>query len=351
MRGAVAIFGLLVGGCAVTPTYVYDLADATRDQDVEAAVEHASRLLRARRRPVEVRQAAAKVLGRLRPPGVYATEALGEVLLDPREPDALRAWAAWALGEQRRPASLQRLGAALRSRLAPATGQLVLEGIAKHGALFEGDADALVEVVEAMVFYAANQRAEVPAVYDVIGDRTRTVAVNVTVLARAVAAVHSAGGPSQRAAMYQAAFELLSRLEASRDEIVAGAASWSARIDAALGQARSTLAARDPETTLLVLWYLGRLASLPELAAAGGEVLAGGAAADERPSARLVATWALARMQLHHRGARELLRREVLAGEHDPLVLQLVADLSARPEDFDLAQKILGDLAAPRSGR
>jgi hypothetical protein len=94
---------------------------------------------------------------------------------------------------------------------------------------------------------------------------------------------------------------------------------------------------------------LGRLADLRELASPSAEALVGPAGdlrsrptAEKSAALRLVAAWALARMQLHAVGPRTALARDLLVTEVDRAVLAVLADVSNRPGDHDQLQKILG---------
>ena len=245
-------------------------------------------------------------------------------------------------------ACLPPLKEALRSRIDDVTGGYVLEALAKHYALMASSDDILVEVVEAMVFYAGNRQSAPPAIYNLLGARARTVAVNTRVLEGAIE--RAAGGDGRaRAAMYNATLELLDRIAARREEIRAGPAAWAARVSAGVQGARRALDAEDPDTALLVLWYLGHLATDPELARPSAEALVGPAVPEggrpsraPRATQRLVATWALARMQVHALGPRQALLLDVLSRELEPRVLALLADLERRPGQLDALQRVLG---------
>jgi HEAT repeat protein len=336
--------------CVTTPMHVLELADAESDSAKEEAAEKASAYLADEGRDPEVRRAAAKTLGRLRAATPDAIARLGRVLQDPGADPVLRAFSAWALGEMRSDRSLPLLVLALRTSMDGRTGHYVLDAIAKHDALLAKGEDRLVEIVEAMVFFAGNQRGRPPAIYDVLGSTTRTVPVDVRVLARAIdSAVSDRSNDAKRAAVYNAVYELLARLERSRAEITAGSAAWKTQVEAAVKETDRAYALGDPYAQALALWYLGRLGDVHEVAAPAANLLVGEAGdLARRPSIaksdvlRFVAAWALARMQLEAPGPRRTLARDVLPKEGDGAILRLLADYAHRPEDHDQIQKILG---------
>lgn len=341
------VSALGLSACATAPTHMYDLMDAQDDEQVEAAVEEAARHLEGRRLSVGVRTAAARALGRLRSDQPRAIRALQSGLSE-GQPAALRRYSAWALGELRSAQALPVLTEALRTRVDDETGAYILEAIAKHYALMAGQEATLVSVVEAMVFFGGNREGSVPAMYDLLGARTRTVGVNVQVLRNAMRTLQSQTHRRSRAALYNATLELLTKLAARRDEVRSGPGAWAARIDAAFEAAQEALQADPDDTALLVLWFLGRLASEPEFAAPAARVLVGAKVRPEqrptrhqRSAARLVAIWALARMQVHALGPRQALLLDVLSKEMEPDVLRLFGDLSVGDRDLDALQRVL----------
>lgn len=336
--------------CAIHPTEVLELADAEGDQQLDQAAERARLLLIGREgEEAEVRVAAAIALGRMRRANTAVIADLGAILSDAGNSPKLRSASAWALGEMRSEASLTALSAALRTQLGGDAGQYVLEAIAKHDAFLLRDQERLVGVVEALVYFAGNQSGRPPAIYDVLGERTRTLPVNIQVLERAVAAAASKD-PRSVSAMYNAAYELLERIERSKPELLAGAAEYQTQLRAAVGQLDRAIKLDDPRTELLATWYFGRLAELGDVSSPGADVLVGGEKAESPRRGtiskslplRFVAAWTLARLQLGAPGPRRALARDVLPLELDPTVLRVLADLSHRTEDLDQLQKIMG---------
>lgn len=348
MRAPAASLALvLASACATAPTHMYDLMDAEGDDAVESALAEAAEVLTDPGARMVTREAAARALGRLRrdPPVVIEALAFG---LAAHQPPGLRRQAAWALGELRSPAGLPPLTAALRSPLDDETGAYVLEAVAKLYPVMARDEETLVTVVEAMVFYAGNRAGAPAALYDLLGARTRTVAVNVRVLGNALQTLAAANTAGNRAAVYNATLELLEKVASRRDEIRAGPAAWAGRVEAAMRAVRAAHDA-DPEAGLMVLWYLGQLAQEQELAGPAAEVLAGPDVADAarptrapRAAERLVAAWALARLQVHALGPRRALLLDLLSDELEPRVLRLLADLPSRGGEPDPVQRILG---------
>lgn len=344
-----AFFCVLLASCAVHPTHVLELADAETDEQREDASNKARTYLRDGKADLEVRTAAALALGRMRLATPDNIDGLGGVLSDQTAAPKLRAAAAWALGELRADGALSALASALRTPMDGFVGQYVLEAIAKHDAFLARDQERVVGVVEALVYFAGNQSGRPPAIYDVLGERTRTLPVNVKVLERAIAAA-AGRDPRSVAAMYNAAYELLERIERSKKEILAGSAAYQTQLHAAVEEVQHAMRIEDARTELLTTWYLGRLAELGDVSSPGADMLIGGERADLPKRAtispslplRFVAAWTLARLQLGAPGPRRALARDVLPHEIDPVVLRVLADLSNRSGDIDQLQKILG---------
>jgi hypothetical protein len=345
VRALILLPVALATACATTPEQVYDLMDAETDEARAEASAEAAALVRDRRRHRAVRMAAARTLGRLRVDDEVVVSALRETLLDGSSNRDVRAYAAWALGELRTARSLDALASALRLQLQPLVGEHVLEGLTKHYAVMSKDHETLVRVVEGLVFFAGNhQGGALPPTYDLLSVHTRTIPVNVEVLARAIDAMRTTQTPGSRAAMYNAAYELLAKLESNKDEVVAGAAAWETRVRAAVDTSVQASRAGHRPTSLLVLWYLGRLAEVPEVARPSAVALAKPAwpTADADPKHRLVAAWTLARMQVHALGPRRALLMDLASRELEPTVLRILADVSPRSDELDQLQKVLG---------
>ncbi len=362
-----AILLLLLTGCVTTPADMYDLVDAPDEPARLDASKEAAREL-TRPGPIAVRLAAARALGRLRVVDATVVGALRSVLLNQGTPE-LRAYCAWALGEMRAELSLQALQASLHEKLEPIVAQHVMEALAKHYAVMTRDHETLVSIVESLVYFAGNHREALPATYDLLSANTRTVTVNVEVLKRTIdrAVDKEQRGTNlsaeERAATYSAAYELLARLMENRAEIVAGPAAWATRVDASVDTGVDAIAIGDPKSAMLILWYLGRLAEIPEVArptakrlpqtllGAGREMRRDTARGPTDPVAlghRLVAAWAVARMQVHALGPRRALLLDVLSKEIEPQVLRMLGDMSRRGDEHDQLQKILGVIDTPK---
>ena len=339
-----ALILILLAGCATSPASLLALMDARSDSDVGDAIDECSEALAGGH--ASVRMAAAKTLGRLHRASPQAIAALALIVRTPGEPAELRATAAWALGEMRSPASLDPLVDALRTPIDPKTGHYVLEGIAKHYAVMTTDEQRLVEIVEAMVYFAGNQKEEVSGMYDVLGARLRTVSVNVRVLERALDAIGSRRTPEQLAEVYTAAFELLARLDSTKDEIAAGPAAWKTRVDESVRQSQRVLSIEDEKSNLLVLWYLGKLARLREIGRPAADAVIsaekGRPTKSPSPAVRLVTAWMLSRMLLYGTAPKQALEKDLLPHEIDPVVLELFGGVSRKNGELDLLQKIRG---------
>jgi hypothetical protein len=320
--------------------------DAQGDRDLEARSHDAVEILADRRKPTDLRVAAELVLGRLRFARKEPIEALGARLLDKDEDRDVRIGAAWALGELRSPDSYEVLSRALSHSMDARTGEVLLEAVAKHYAIFARDPDRAVRLVEQLTRFAANRGGQAPATYDLIGNKTRSVDVNVLVLRRASEAVEKKRTDHTLAALYLAVFELFEGILDNREQIIADEASWRARLDAVVSEAQRAIDLRDGPTARLALWCLGRLGDLPPFATVAADPVAG-RGLDPSPALRLIGAWALARLQLQGTGPRRVLARDLLGRETDETILRLIADFSAQSGQPDELQKIFA--IEPRS--
>lgn len=344
-----------VGGCA-GPAAMLDLADADSAQTRLAAAESASDVLAQPRETLGKRVAAALSLGRLRLCEPTAVRGL-RAGVAPDSPRLLRATSAWALGELRCEASLGPLLEGLRSRPdsgqpgrsslppGPELGRYLLQAVAKHHAVLAERPQLVVEVVEAMTHFSGNlQGGPPPPSYDLIGARTRSLEVDVEVIAKAIAAHRAKPTASTAAALYAAAFEILARLDALREEL--SAAGARTRVGESIAAAAETGRVGDAETRRLVTWFLGELASEPLYAAAAGRALSS-APQDDLPADRLVQTWALAQAQLNALDARRRLMARLWGQESSPDVLSALAHVTGGSAE-DILQRVLGiEVTAP----
>lgn len=329
-RGFGSVLAVLLVACGTTTGQIHVLADADTPAERAEAVQRATAIVMNRRQPVALRMAAARALGRLQEVDDRAVAALSESLRGAAEPEDLRAMSAWALGELRSNGSLSALRSALRARVEGRVADYVLEGLAKHTALMANDEAVLLQVVEDLVFFAGNRQTELPATYHLLSERTRTVTVNVQVLERTIRRARQSRNAAENAAMYNAAYELLARLYARRNEVAAGPAAWAARVDAAVEMTGRAYATDELRTQLLVLYLLGRMAIEPEIARrVAPAVERFGIGKDARASVRLLATWALHRLELAGVAPRRRLATEILTGEQNPTLIRLIAALEA----------------------
>ena len=287
---------------------------------------------------------AARALGRLKASAPRAVNALQATMADRSAPEDLRCMAAWALGELRTDASVAALTDALRVGLNERLAAYVLEGLAKHTALLANDEATLLAVVENLVYFEGNRRGKLPASYSLLSAKTRTVGVNVQVLARTIKEARRRRSERQRAALYNAAFELLERLDSRRNEIAAGPSKWATKIDAAIDVAASAYEVDDLRTQILVLYFLGRMATAPEIAdRASGAAERLDLGRTPTAGSRLLAVWALNRLQLSAAGPRRILVTDILTTIQHPEVLRLLGGLvsSRGAESMDAPQRWL----------
>jgi hypothetical protein len=318
---------------------VLDLADARTDDARRDAVREAAEVLAAPQAPASHRVAAALVLGRLRRVEPEVIAALGRGLA-PKSPGSVRSTSAWALGELRSPESLPPLIQALRQRPGLELGRHLLQALAKHHAVLATRPDLVIEAVSAMTHFSGNLvDDEVPPAYALLSARTRTLEVDIQVLASAIDTHRQRPTRSTAAALYAAAFEILARLDASRQQLAAAGARTRAResIRAAAEAARAS----DTETFRLVAWFLGQLATEPLYAPAAAQAVLELEDRARRASDRLIVAWALARAQLHDLAARRALSSMLFADESSARLLRALG-ASAGASAEDILQRVVG---------
>ncbi len=349
MRKIVFAAFLVSGGCATTPASMLALADADGSKQRLSAVQQASSVAANPRHRPSVRISALQTIGRLRQADKESAQRIGKILSDRRAGQDIRCASAWALGQMRSDISLNYLVNSLRSPMNAELADYVMQGLARHSGVLAQQPESMVRLVESMVFFAGNSKEQLPAIYDLLGTKTRTIEVNITVLNRAVDAYKKQPNKNNHAALYNAAYELLDSLDSQREEVVAGPAKWKTRIEEAFIASQGAFSAQEWRVALLVLWSTGKLSSLPEYARPAAKVLVGSRGEAKgrptlwrSPALRLATVWALARMQLHSQGARRALVQDVFPGETNQEILELVADISSGDREPDLIQKVLG---------
>ncbi len=222
--------------------------------------------------------------------------------------------------------------------------------MAKHDAQLSAAGDeGAVRIVEAMVSHRTQQGGAVPAIYDVVSARLKTVPVLVKILDAAVK--RCADGRNAVAACRDAAFELLEAIDLRVEVIAAAGDQWRTRLESSMGAIGRATRVANPALVRSILAYLGKLATVDVIAERSAVAFVGRADAleDSRPSVakdptvRFVATWVLARMLRHASGPRRALAIDVLAGPHaDSRQLGLLEALERRGGAADMAQRILG---------
>ncbi len=323
-----------LAGCAVTPTRLLDLADASSDEAVARAVAQNEWMLR-QGEMVAQRATAAKVLGRLGVASVSVVESLALKASEKGEDPLVRKWSIWALGELGNQATLTALVGLLRQLVPADLAEEAMLGLAKHEALLAKDADAQLAAVEALVYYAGNANRDPPPIYHLLSGRLRSLAVNLVVLERAVAACEKERSESSLLAIHRATHELLLSLERSTTEIVAAESEWRGR----LGEAGRILArARALDEPYLSHRILSRVGALGSSQAFSPLAVALFDRAYEGPAERFLRVWALSRSQLFDLESRRTLLR-LLVGA-DGREWRLVGDLAR--DDADLLQRLSG---------
>jgi hypothetical protein len=238
--------------------------------------------------------------------------------------------------------SLEALIAALRAPMDSTTGAYLLEGIAKHFSILSPNPSRLVDVVEAMVFFADHQRQTLPGIYDVLSAKTRTLPVNTAVLARANDALSKQGAPEQQATVYDAVFELLTKLDQAQKELEVSRKSGSLKGKEAMRQIERAFSLGDPYTKRFIVWYLGQMASTESQSKESIRTLFGASEPKQwlgqisaPASLRLIAVWAVLRTLRTEPDACQSLRSTLLNQEKDPVILRLSRELPCPPGDLE----------------
>jgi len=277
---------------------------------------------------------ALKSLARLDRLSPASLGKVGRVLQNSGEWGVVRSWAAYALGEFRRKEALAYYVAALEGPLDPDTGYFILDGMGKVLPAVLQDTELNQRVVESMTKFAAAQTAALPEIYDLVNEYV----VNLVVLA--VAGDKLLSGPHTEEEAYVSVLRMLSHIEAARSKYVAAFESNRGALARVFDLAFASLDPQYRPAWLLLAWYVGVMSDNRELA-----TLCAGRVVDwlnsPDPQLRLLAVWAMTRMDLVNTEAHVALIDRVLRQETDPAILRLFAELSREPGRPDRLQRTL----------
>jgi hypothetical protein len=297
------------------------------------------------RRPLP-RAAAWTAVGRLEVLDAPVLDAARGALLAERNAPAVRARAAWALGELSRgrpwaevqPVASLLMDAMRQPGLDAETAYAVVEAFGKayppHSHSFDEDLAA----TKALNTLAANQTTQVPPIYHVVLNRVLTLEVAVQLLRDEVAEARARPSPQALAEAHNAMLTTVRWMAARQDVLLARAGEDRARIEAAFDALLAALDLPDRRLVLLLTWSLGQVSTEPAFAALVGERV-GRLRADDDPLVRMVSAWSLSRLRAAL-PAREALRATLLSDEADARVYALLALTQADPAELDVVQKL-----------
>ena len=324
----------LAASCAMTPDSIMQMSLA---RGTEAEEEAAVRLTDLAADPsvdAGLRCWALKSLARLDrvPPG--SVTRVGGIVTNGGEWSLVRSWAAYTLGELRRKESIPFFIAALEGTLDPGTGYYVLDGLGKVLPAVLQDTELNQRVVESMTRFAAAQTAAVPEIYDLVNEYV----VNLVVLA--VAGDKLLAGPHSAEQAYVAVLRMLSHVEAARSKYLTAFEANRGALVRVFDLAFDSLEPEYRPAWLLLAWYAGAMSDNRELASlCAGRIVDWLGSPD--PHLRLLATWAVTRMDLVNTEAHVALIDRVLRQETDSTILRLFAELSREPSRPDRLQRSL----------
>ncbi|MBL8618006.1 MAG: hypothetical protein JNM72_20510 [Deltaproteobacteria bacterium] len=320
-----------------------DAPAARAPAEARAAARLGARQPRDPTRGQTARASAWLVVGRL---GVLEPEIVDQArltLLEARTPPAVRARAAWALGELARghsPGEVQPIAealmAAMSTPLDPESAQQVVEAFAKAWGPHPHGVDADLQAARALNALAARQRAALPGAWGLVMDRVLSPALVVRLVADSAAAARAAPTPAHLAEAYSATLTGVRYLAAHSAPLIDRAPREDQTVQAAFDALMDSLTVPDRSLSLLVLWSMGEYAGDPAFARHVGPQL-GMRAPDPDPVVRWMTGWALHRLRSDLEARRGL--RQLISAEADPDTLRLLGGLRA-PGEQDPLQRV-----------
>lgn len=353
--------GLAAPAAAAPIDKALDYGEAAGTKGAPGAAEAAA-ALGSRRAPPGARAVPAAAaawisVGRL---GVIRPELLQQALAVVGEPSAapaVRARAAWALGELGRvatPAEAAEISAGLQRRMQPGidaeTAAALVEAFGKAYAPHSHSVDDDIAAARALTRLTASMKQAPPPAAEVVLDRLLSPEVTVRLLREVLTEARARPSPQASAELYLATLTTVRWMAARQAQLLASWGTQQTLTRAAFEALLDTLDPRDRELTLLLCWSMGNIAAEPLFAELIGGRLASQLSSPD-PATRLVAAWA------HYalRGGlpeREALRARLTGGgptaaEADPRVLELLGALRGSAAELDPVQRLMGVEPAP----
>ena len=296
-------------------------------------------------RRVAPRAAAWRSVGRL---GVLDDAVLADArtaLLAPTNAPAVRASAAWALGELSRgrawadakPVALL-LQEAMTAPLDAEAAYAVVEAFGKAYPPHEHSFDEDLAASRALNTLAANQTTQMPSIYYVVLDRVLTIEVAIRLLRDEIQEARTSRNEQNLAEAYNAVLTTVRWLGSRQEQLVNGFGEQKTTIGAAFDALLGALDLEDRRMTLMLMWSLGNVSTEPVFADLVGE-RASVVVRQTDPLVRMITAWSLSRLMASP-AARTATREGILGTEADSRVLEMLGAIRAHSDAPDLVQKL-----------
>jgi hypothetical protein len=349
------ILALVAAALAVAPGKIAYLADyKSADQQAANARDAArigARLPKRPERAAAARAVSWQIVGRLHVDDPAIVDSVIRAYSADGNAPAVRASAAWAMGElgrglpwdARSRAMTDALLASMSTDLDPDTAYSAVEALGKLYPQHEHTPDEDLAAAKGLNALAARQTTRLPAIYYVVQQRVLSLEVAVRLLRDVVVSARQQRDETALAEAYSGALSMVRYLGGRQDQLSSSYAERRVQIGAAFDGLLDALELEDRRVVLMVLWSLGEVAEDPVFAELVAERMAP-LATHADPSVRLVVGGSLARLD-SARPAREALRA-ALAAESDDRVLRLLHALHTDPAAMDVVQRLFD--VAPR---
>jgi hypothetical protein len=346
-RVVACLIGVLAAGCS-SPHSVLVRADFEDSAEQVDNAHYAAKVGASSAKDPALRCYAFEVLGKLRVADDVTLSAIGRVMSNRSTPDHVRAFAAWAAGEIARGMPWEErlrglhghILEALHMRVSGRTGYHLVEALGKYYVQHDHSLEENIQATKAMNALAASQTETLPGLFYAVINRVATLEVTVKVVHDAVEV--ASGGHSEQALLevYSATLQLMRFFEKNQEKLLASFEANRRRIEMALQTALGGLELEQQRIlTLMLTWYLARVANEPVLAQIVAARVAKEISHDD-PTVRLVANWSV----LHLQGAlpaRETLRGTTLTAEVEADVLRMVHAMWTGSDDApDVLQQL-----------
>ena len=330
---------LALGACGATPEKILSTVDETDPVRRDANLDDLRSIAENSGEDNGLRCYAVKAMGRMGDPREDVVTTLGG-LVQGGDSTALRAWAAWALGELGSEAGVSPLIRTLTSPVAPDVGYHALEALARLQAHVIRDGTIQGDALKALNAYSANQREAPPDVYHLLDESLSNLKYCVEVLRDESEAltIESSDARTWNNA-YRAAFKLLTFMTDRNDQVAADAPTKRRLLEEAFGRLAEDKLLTHRGLAMLSAHGIGACASREAIAPIASPSLAR-IYLNGDDAVRLVGVWGLARLQLYAPEAKAVMRDRLLTDEQNPRIFELLADIHDGTDEHDAIQKL-----------